>query len=311
MVKLYSLLLFSSILSLHSAHAQTKTTVPVTTRQDTIYFDHDWERTTEPQDRVYARIARRNSEGKSIGTVRDYFYPSWKKQFEGKVASESPDVATGLCTGWYENGQLHFKGIFAQGQTGSDYREWKEDGKEIKLTYAWQEVLSTDGVKLHSYYNNGSSRQVIPIDLPEGTVGVVYKFDIRDEDQPPVNWTTAITLTAALASAPTGLGPALMLSAGAKALSTERQPAAAVATKCRFFIVDNEELTQPFLAYATKGTMPATAQCYQQAVNRGQETRELLVPAGTKRLYFAAQNDNLRTSAKLKLTVSALVASRQ
>jgi hypothetical protein len=308
MQKQYSLLLLSSFLVVETAFSQT---VLVTSRQDTVYFDHDWERTTHPQDRVYARIARRDPQGKPIGTVRDYFYPSWKKQFEGKVSNEGPDQPTGLCSGWYESGKLHFKGTFAQGKAGTDYREWREDGKEIKTTYSWREALNTDGVKLHSYYNTGSSRQVIPIDLPEGTVGIVYKFDIRDEDQPPVTWNTAVTLTATLVAAPATAGVSLLLSAGAKALSAERQPVAPVTTKCRFFIVDKEELTVPFVEYATKGTMPAASACYQQGINRAQETRELSVPPGTKRLYFAVQNDNQRTSAKLKLTVNALVSTRQ
>ncbi|TGE22692.1 toxin-antitoxin system YwqK family antitoxin [Hymenobacter metallicola] len=278
---------------------------------DTVYFDQDWERTTLPEDRIYARIARHDAAGRTTGTVRDYFYPSWKKQFEGKLLQESPDQATGLCTGWYESGQLHFKGTFVKGNAQPDYREWRENGKEIKTTYTWREVLSTDGVKLHSYYNTGSSRQVIPIDLPAGTVGVVYKFDIRDEDQPPVNWTTALTLMASLATAPTGAGPALLLSVGAKAVASETQPGPGITTKCRFFIVDDEALTVPFTTYETKGTMPASAQCYQQGINRSQETRELIIRPGTKRLYFAVQNDNMRTSARLKLTISALTAVRQ
>lgn len=283
---------------------------PAAPATDTVYFDHDWERTAIKEDRVYARIARHDAQGKTVGTVRDYFYPSWKKQFEGKLLQETPDKATGLCTGWYESGQLHFKGTFAQGLPQTDYREWRETGQEIKWVYAWREALSIDGVKLHSYFNTGSSRQVIPIDLPAGTVGVVYKFDIRDEDQPPVTWSTAITLAASLAAAPASAGASFLLSAGAKAVASESKPVA-VTTKCRFFIVDNEQLTVPFVTYATKGTMPAAAACYQQAINRAQETRELIVPAGTRKLYFAVQNDNSRTSARVKLTVSALVANRE
>jgi len=301
------LVLFSFV----SAQAQKSITTAPPIPADTVYFDHDWENTTQPEDRVYARIARHDAQGHTVGTVRDYFYPSWKKQFEGKLVQEKPDKASGLCTGWYENGKLHFKGTFLQGVQQADYREWRETGQEINTSYAWQEVLSTDAVKLHSYYNSGSSRQVIPIDLPEGTVGVVYKVDIRDEDQPPVSWSTALTLAASIATAPTGAGPALLLSVGAKALSSENRSASAVTTKCRFFLVDDQALTVPFTTYATKGTMPPAAQCLQQAVNRGQETRELLLPAGARKLYFAVQNDNMRTSARVKLTVSALRANRQ
>ncbi|MFD2788087.1 toxin-antitoxin system YwqK family antitoxin [Hymenobacter rubripertinctus] len=309
MRKIYLVIKLLLLLST-AAQAQKVAAVP-TIPADTVYFDHDWENTSHPEDRVYARIARHDTQGRTVGTVRDYFYPSWKKQFEGKLLQEKPDKASGLCTGWYENGKSHFKGTFLQGVQQADYREWGETGQEIKTTYAWHEVLSTDAVKLHSYYNSGSSRQVIPIDLPEGTVGVVYKVDIRDEDQPPVSWSTALTLAASIATAPTGAGPALLLSVGAKALSSESQSAPAVTTKCRFFLVDDEGLTVPFITYATKGTMPPATQCLQQAINRGQETRELVLPAGTRKLYFAVQNDNMRTSARMKLTISALQASRQ
>ena len=57
--------------------------------------------------------------------------------------------------------------------------------------------------------------------------------------------------------------------------------------------------------------MPLAADCLQLAINRGQETRELIIPPSTRKLYFAVKNDNMRTSARLKLTVSALLANPQ
>jgi len=86
--------------------AQRKVTPPPIPPADTAYFDRDWERTTLPEDRSYARIARHAKDGKTIGTVRDFYYPSWKKQWEGKLTREQPDQPHGLCTNWYEAGGL-------------------------------------------------------------------------------------------------------------------------------------------------------------------------------------------------------------
>lgn len=120
-----------------------------------------------------------------------------------------------------------------------------------------------------------------------------------------------MNLADCIVTAPTSAGTALLLSVSAKDISSEGRSAPAVTIKCRFFVVNDEELTVSFTTYATKSTIPPAGQCFQQAVNRGQETRELIIPPGTRKLYFAVQNDNMRTSARLKLTVSALLANRQ
>jgi len=82
---------------------------------DTVYFDRDWERTETLEEVAYARIAHHDAAGKTMGTVRDYFYPAWKKQWEGKMATEGPDKAMGLCCGWHENGQVSFRGTYVNG----------------------------------------------------------------------------------------------------------------------------------------------------------------------------------------------------
>lgn len=92
---------------------------------DTTYFDLDWARTRTLEEVAYARITRRGPDGNLVGTVRDYFYPSWKKQWEGKLTRENPDTPTGLCTGWYENGQLSFRGTYAGGQQQADFKRWR------------------------------------------------------------------------------------------------------------------------------------------------------------------------------------------
>jgi hypothetical protein len=42
---------------------------------DTVYFDRDWERTETLEEVAYAPIARHDATGRTVGTVRDYFYP--------------------------------------------------------------------------------------------------------------------------------------------------------------------------------------------------------------------------------------------
>jgi hypothetical protein len=284
--------------------AQNKKPVaPPLPAPDTTYFDRDWERTTLPEDRVFARIARHAADGKTMGTVRDYFYPSWKKQWDGKLAQEQPDLPQGLCTGWYESGQMNFRGTYTQGQQQGDFKSWGEDGHLIVCSYSYQEALPLSKSKLHSYYNSGSSRQVFPVDLPLNTAGVVYRLDIRDEGQPPISWSTAMALGVAY------MNPAAtvtsLLATGSRSLNSQAITAAPpVSTKCHWYIVSDEAAARQFLA--TKGSITGKP-CYRQGNNICAETREIAVAAGTRRLYICINNDNETTAATATLSVSALV----
>jgi len=151
---------------------------------DTVYFDRDWERTETLEEVFYARIAHRDAAGKTMGTVRDYFYPSWKKQWEGKMAAEKPDKPTGLCCGWHENGQVSFRGTYINGVQQADFRSWQPDGREIKCASRLVEALPLSNASIHCSNCVHSSRKVFTVDIPDGTVGIVYKLDVRDEGQP-------------------------------------------------------------------------------------------------------------------------------
>lgn len=291
--------------SYYSSFAQSPKTAPSTlTVPDTAFFDQDWERTTIPEDRKFARIMRHTSDGKPSGTVRDYFYPSWKKQFEGKLLSEAPDVPQGLCTGWYESGKLHFRGTYAGGQQQADFRQWHENGKEVKCTFVYNDALPLSKAKLHSYYNDGSSRKVFVVDLPIDTKGVVYKLDIRDEGEPPVSWATGLALAAAVTNP--ALGATALLSAGSNALSKQGSNASPItSTKCHWYITDNAATAKEFLT--TKGKISNEETCYKSTRNITQETREISVSPGTRQLFFCVNNDNQTTAATATLSVSALV----
>ncbi|WP_310391795.1 hypothetical protein [Hymenobacter sp.] len=280
-----------------------KAVVPPLPAPDTVYFDRDWERTTLPEDRVFARIARHDSEGKTAGTVRDYFYPSWKKQWEGKLVQEQPDLPQGLCIGWYESGQMNFRGTYTRGQQQGDFKSWGEDGHLITCSYAYQEALPLSKSKLHSYYNSGSSRQVFPVDLPANTAGVVYRLDIRDEGQLPISGSTAMALGAAYMN-PIATATSL-LATGSQSLAGQAATAGPPAsTKCHWYIVPDEAAARQFLD--TKGSITGKP-CYRQGNNICAETREIAVAAGTRRLYICINNDNETTAATATLSVSALV----
>lgn len=300
----YLLILFIFISLPAVTLAQTnKPVAPPLPAPDTAYFDRDWERTTLPEDWVFARIARHAANGKTVGTVRDYFYPSWKKQWEGKLAQEQPDLPQGLCTGWYESGQMNFRGTYTQGQQQGDFKSWGEDGHLIACSYSYQEALPLSKSKLHSYYNSGSSRQVFPVDLPLNTAGVVYRLDIRDEGEPPISWSTAMALGAAY------MNPAAtvtsLLATGSRNLTSQTTTAAPpVSTKCHWYIVSDEAAAHQFLD--TKGSIIGKP-CYRQGNNICAETREITVAAGTRRLYVCINNDNETTAATATLSVSALV----
>ncbi|WP_152559779.1 toxin-antitoxin system YwqK family antitoxin [Hymenobacter sp. IS2118] len=284
--------------------AQRPKPAAVLSPPDTVYFDQDWDRTEVPEDRKFVRVARHTPEGKPSGTVRDYFFPSWKKQFEGKLLSESPDVPQGLCTGWYEDGKLNFRGTYVSGQQQPDFRQWHEDGREIKCAFAYQDALALSKAKLHSYYNDGSSRKVFTVDLPINTVGIVYKLDIRDDGEPPVSWATGLALVAAISNP--ALGATALLSAGSSALTKQNtSPAPATSTKCHWYITDDLEAAKEFMD--TKGSISRPEVCYKISRNITQETREIKIKEATHRLFFCVNNNNSTTAATATLSVSALV----
>ncbi len=269
---------------------------------DTTYFDRNWERTEVPEDWSFARIARHGATGQPMGLVRDYFYPSWKKQWEGKLAHEQPDVPQGLCTGWYESSRINFLGTYVSGQKQADFKTWAEDGHLITCRYDYKEALPLSTGKLHSYYNSGSSRQVFSVDLPLNTVGVVYRLDIRDEGQPPISWSTAMALGAAYFSPATTVTG--LLATGAQSLAQQPVGAPPASTKCHWYIVPDEAAAQQFLD--THGSI-TNQPCYRQGKNICAETREIAVAPGTRRLYVCINNDNETTAATATLSVSALV----
>lgn len=307
MTKRYALFILLLLSSLPALAQRPKPAAVRLPPADTVYFDRDWERTETLEEVSYARIARHDAAGKTVGTVRDYFYPSWKKQWEGKMASEAPDKPIGLCCGWHENGQVSFRGTYVNGVQQADFRSWQANGREIKCKYATEDALPLSNATIHCSTCVHLSRKVFEVEVPEGTAGIVYKLDIRDGETPP-SWSTAIGLASAFSNPATGT--VALLSMVASTLSTQNTgPAPTVSTKCRWYITLDPAAVQEFMA--KQGTITIPNSCLRMATNTPQETRPITLPPGTRRLYVCVNNDNYRADATATLSVTALVKTCQ
>lgn len=282
--------------------AQTKTTPKPVIPADTIYFDQDWARTEIPDDRKYVRLIRHDANGLPTGTVRDYYLPSWKKQWEGKLISEEPELASGLCTFWYESGKLKARGTYARGQALSDYQEWRPDGTPVKCRSRLVEALPSEQSQIHSSSHGSDIQHVFQAVLPSGTTSVLYRFDIRDEGQPPMSWNSAASL--ALGSMVSGLTLAEM---GLKAMRTDarHQQDPTISTQCHYFITTDVEVARHF--QQTDGQTPTSGSFLYQTSSTQHEIRPLTVPPGTRQVFFCVKNDNSFTAAIATLSVTAIV----
>jgi hypothetical protein len=284
-----------------AALAQPRTSSKPIPPADTLYFDQDWVRTDIPEDRKYARLIRHGADGQPNGTVRDFYYPSWKKQWEGKLLSEDPEVATGLCTFWYETGKLKARGTYARGQALSDYQEWRPDGLPVKCSTKLVDALPTEQAQLHSQTHIGGSQHIFYAVLPPGTTSILYRFDIRDEGQPPISWNSAMALAKSAVPGVSTLEAAMSaLQAQAKA-----QRAPTISTQCHYFLTTDRSQAEAFLS--TKGGMPASNACLYSNSSTQQEVRPLAIPTGARQVYFCVNNDNFQTAAIAKLSVTAVV----
>ncbi|MBC3541390.1 toxin-antitoxin system YwqK family antitoxin [Rufibacter sediminis] len=300
-MKIHLLSAFIFLFAFSSLAQTSKAKQPIILTTDTMFFDQDWEETELKEDIKYARIIKRTALGVPYGTVRDFYYPSWKKQWEGKLSREAPDVPTGLCTYWYSNGKVQSIATYKDGVAQEDMRMWHENGTQVVCKYKFVETLPLTRAKLLPYFDSGSSRTVQTISIPENSYGLVYKLDIRDEGQPPVTWATVATL----ASIPATLGTSQMLLAGASAMrQAQNSKAPVVSTKCHYFITTSKENAEYFLQ--TKGSILEKESIVWYASNTPQDTRHLAIPKGINTLYFCINNDNYQTSAEATLSVSVL-----
>ncbi|MBN2213414.1 MAG: TonB family protein [Bacteroidales bacterium] len=92
---------------------------------DTIYFDHNWDQTTNDKASYYRIISVDTS--RILFLVKDY-YLSGQLQMEGAYRSINPDKKIGEFSYWYENGQKHIQCYFKNGNLHGRYYEWHENG---------------------------------------------------------------------------------------------------------------------------------------------------------------------------------------
>lgn len=295
--------------------AQQRKTVPATASFycDITYFDVTDQAITDTllaltDTKRIQCIRRDKATNTPVGLTRQVYWPSLRSAAEGKLAVlDGEEKPIGPWTFWYDhapsaaNKRLQVE-YDAQGQEiASTLQQWKE----IKLgcKYTLENVLPTATGKLTCQYCTGSSRAIFPVDLPADALGIVFKFDIRDESEGVVSFQNA----AGIAASFTMGGPLAALSSYANAWrSTGATPT--ISTKCNYFITTDGEAAQQW--YASKGTLlpDPTTIFYAPNGNLTNETRPLPLSGPLRKLYVCVQNNNVHTDA---LTTVSIAAMRQ
>lgn len=150
-----------------------------------VYLDRDKEPVPKPEQASFVRRLTYQQD-RPTGVVRDYFWPTNKLQWEGKLTATSPAVPTGTCITYDETGRKREEVVYRDGQVTGAMRRWDATGKEMVVTkkYRTVRVLAPQQGYLVSYYNSGKSRTVIPVTLPANTVSWYYEFSaFRDKAQ--------------------------------------------------------------------------------------------------------------------------------
>jgi beta-lactamase superfamily II metal-dependent hydrolase len=256
--------------------------------KDTIYFDQDWKITNYLEDAKFARIAKRDPQRQIVGTVRDYYLPNWKIQFEGKVIGENPDIPVGVCTWYYENGQIQLKATYENGKASADIVQYNENGTKIECKDTVIEIFPIEQTKLHSKYNSGSSRKVYTIDVSKFK-NITIQYRIEDE-----KGSSLIDFGTSLMALYSG-GYTSSLMAYSKTPISQKG-----STKNTFFITTNRDVAQNFIN--TKGTINNIGIIHfsENSIN---ETKSFVIAPNVKYIYIGVQNNNSLTSAVSSLEV--------
>lgn len=256
--------------------------------KDTIYFDQDWKKTIYIEDAKFARIVKRDPQRQIVGTVRDYYLPNWKIQFEGKVIGENPDIPVGVCTWYYENGQIQLKATYENGKASADIVQYNENGTKIECKDTVIEILPIEQTKLHSQYNTGSSRKVYTIDVSKFK-NITIQYRIEDE-----KGSSLIDFGTSLMALYSG-GYTSALMAFSKTPISQKG-----STKNTFFITTNRDVALKFIN--TKGIINNTGIIHfsENSIN---ETKSFVIAPNVKYIYIGVQNNNALTSAISSLEV--------
>jgi hypothetical protein len=150
-----------------------------------VYLDRDKEEVAKSEQAKYVRRIS-YQQGVPTGLVRDYYWPTNTLQWDGKLQREHPDTKQGTCITYDEAGHKREEVFYQNGKTVGTIRRWDDADKEVvtRKRYRTVKVLDPQQGYLVSYFNPGSSRTVIPVQLPTNTVSWFYEFTAyRDQAQ--------------------------------------------------------------------------------------------------------------------------------
>lgn len=127
----------------------------------TLLFDKDWKEISDAAQASYYRLIEYQS-GKPTGTARDYFSDG-RLQWEGQLLSENPDVNTGVCTWYNEDGTKQRESTFVNGQRegkevlyfqGKKYAEgtYTNEQKNLDWIYYGTDYSSLSATATQYYY---------------------------------------------------------------------------------------------------------------------------------------------------------------
>lgn len=286
MKKIISILIVSLVFTF-SLYSQSENI-----KRDTTYFDHDWKPTLFIEDAKYARVVKRDPIGVIVGTVRDYYYPSWKKQFEGKLLSENPDVPQGLCTFYFENGVIQSQATYENGKPKGQIVQNNEDGTKKDCRDTLLSVYPLNQKKLPSLNDFGSSRAVHTIDV-QRIKDIIIQYSIADE-----NSTSLANLGMSLMSYTTKLGALYSI------LNLGSASNKSTSTKNTFFITSNREAAQYF--QNNKGGILSQDGAIFYSENSLSEIKRYTIPENISQIYICIQNNNQISSAIANLEVAGI-----
>lgn len=292
---------------------QVRKSVPATASfyYEVAYYDANRQPITDTliaeTDTKRVRFTRRDKlTNAPVGMSKSYYWPSTRPSAEGAMASISGrDKLVGRWTYWYdyapkENNKEREIIYDALGNpvpgTEKRYAE-----KKPGCNYAMEESLPTAQNKLTCQTCFGSSRTVVPVDLPDETVGIVVKMDIRDGDAGPVTFSNITSLGMSYMTG--GVSDVLKKVASSWTTNT---PPPAVATNCFYYVTTDEVSAQNW--YNTKGKTVSNraATIYSSINNPSNESRPIQLMNPIKRIFICVENINFRTDAMLTLSVAAM-----
>jgi len=95
---------------------------------DTMYFDNDWEQSSEQDANYYRIISTDTTSGRFRFLVKDY-YLSGQVQMTGTYNSIRPDNKDGQFFYFFDNGQQQRECYYRENTLNGTFREWYRSGK--------------------------------------------------------------------------------------------------------------------------------------------------------------------------------------